>query len=160
MKKLLFLVLTLLLLSGVSFAASIPEGVDATTGPELWLTVVYNNSSNALDVGDVVIWDMDASTGDNDNYVNTTTTANYTGAIAGVVYPSAISAASVGSIVIRGPVAVDVLINQGTGLDGYLCTSGTAGSAQDCTTATNGSDFARVTAVTSSLSAVAYVMGD
>lgn len=89
---------------------------------------VYNNSGSALDTGDVVIWDVGSSTGDNDLYVTTTTTAN-TGLVAGVV-DSAIGAASVGFIVTYGFAECDIA---NTVLNGTLiCTGITAGSGRPC----------------------------
>ena len=134
MKKLfLSLMLALLMGPGVVFAANIPAVVDAETGgPEVWITSVYNNSGSTLSAGSVVVWDIGSSTGDNDNWVTTTTTAD-SYLVAGVVWPNSITAANTGSIAIKGPVTVNV---QG-GLQaagGLACTSGTAGEARSCIT--------------------------
>lgn len=133
MKK-LFLVLSLLALAGVSHAANIPGAVDPKGGPEVWTVPVYNNSGGTLDVGDVVIWDIVSSTGDNDNYVTTTTTADYTGPVAGVVYPADIAAGDSGTIAIYGVVQVDAIAAHLTSDNALACTSTTAGSAKSCTT--------------------------
>ena len=69
MRKFLFSIVALLLMVGVASAASIPGSIDPTAGPEVWVTDVYNNSGSTLDIGDVVVWEIDASTGDNDNYI-------------------------------------------------------------------------------------------
>src|SRR3990167_11398181 len=128
MKKLLLALMAFLLLGGVSFAANIPNVVDPDDGSpsEVWITPVYNNSGGTLDVGDVVVWDMEQSTGDDDNWVTTTTTAA-TSLVAGVVYPRDIVSADIGTIAIRGPVAVDAAGSLNS-VDGPACTSTTAGS--------------------------------
>lgn len=91
---------------------------------------VYNNASADLDAGDVVVWDLDASTGDNDLYVTTTTTVE-TGLVAGVVWPAAISDGNTGSIVVYGQAECDV--STGVEAAGVLCSSATAGSGRSCT---------------------------
>jgi len=63
MKKLALFIALLLVTSG-AHAASIPGFIDPKAGPEVWVTDAYNNSSSALSSGDIVIWDIDASTGD------------------------------------------------------------------------------------------------
>ena len=150
-KGLFFLVLALLLgLSTTSFALECSQSPEPQTGgPEQCVTSVYNNSGSTLDVGDVVIWDIDASTGDNDNWVTTTTTAD-TYLVAGVVTGNDIAVAGQGTIVTRGFAAVDVL----SGLQvvkALACTSTTAGSAKSCDTVA--ANFGIVTTVTSSGSA-------
>ena len=136
MKKYLISLLSLLLVTGVAFGASIPSGVNPKEGPEIWLTEVYNNSGTALDAGDVVVWDIGSSTGDNDNYVTTTTTKD-TALVAGVVYPAGIAASASGSIAIRGVVDCDLLAAQDAAAGSFICTSGTAGDGKVCQTATN-----------------------
>lgn len=134
MKKYLLSLIALLFLCGVSFAAAIPDSMEPQTGgPELWFLDVYNNGSTTLDAGDVVIWDGDSSTGDNDNWVTTTTTAD-TYLVAGVVYPDDIVASGSGTIVIRGPVPVDTIAAHLNIVKGLACSSSTAGSARSCTT--------------------------
>jgi len=128
MKKLFLTLLAILLITGIASAAGIPYYVDAKTGPEVWITSVYNNSGGTLDVGDVVVWDISSSTGDNDNYVTTTTTAS-TFLVAGVVYPLDIAAANEGTIAIMGPVAVDCASTVAAGE--RICSSGAAGEATD-----------------------------
>ena len=153
-KKFLFLA-ALLFLARAVFAANIPDVEDPKDGPAVWLMPVYNNSGGTLDVGDVVVWDTDASTGDNDNYVNTTTTAD-TYIVAGVIYPADITAGNSGTIAIRGVVQVDVVSAEQLGVvNGPACTSGTAGAARSCTT--NAAMFGHVTQVNSGTSALVYV---
>lgn len=135
MKKLL-LILALLLCGGVSYAANIPDVVNPYDGgPSPWVDSVYNNSGSSLSVGDLVVWDVASSTGDDDAWVTTTTTAN-TNLVAGVVWPKAIAAGDRGSIVIRGPVTVNTSGNHAAG-DG-LCSSGTAGKVGVCSSAITG----------------------
>lgn len=155
MRKFLFILFALLFCVGVASAANIPSVVNPTEGPELWITQVYNNSGGTLDVGDVVIWQIGSSTGDDDNYVTTTTTAQ-TYIVAGVVWPVDIGATNSGTIVIRGPVAVD---DDGRGLNdagGLACTSGTAGAATSCTSAPQ-ANFGIVTQAGASGSAIVFV---
>lgn len=159
MKKLLNGLFALLLVCGgaqLAHAVSIPEAEDASNGPAVWTVPVYNNSGGTLNVGDVVIWDSDNSTGDNDNYVTTTTTGD-TYIVAGVVYPSAISAASNGTIAVHGVVAVNMTTGGGDTVKGPVCTSTTAGKARSCST--NAAMFGQVTTVTTSGSANVYVHG-
>lgn|SRR3990167_4378570 len=135
MRKLLSLVLALLLMSGVAFAASIPQSEDPVAGPAVWTVPVYNNSGAILDIGDVVVWDIGSSTGDDDNYVTTTTTAD-TALVAGVVYPSDIAIGGTGTIAVKGVVQVDSHENF-VSQPGLACTSVTAGSARPCRTDAN-----------------------
>lgn len=156
MKKYLVCLLSLLLISGVAYGASIPNAVNPKDGPEIWLTEVYNNSGSALDAGDVVVWDIGSSTGDDDNYVTTSTTAD-TMLVAGVVYPAGIAASASGSIAIKGIVDCDVPSASGTIAAGsYLCTSGVAGNGKVCTITDN--TYALTTGASSSGSAKCYIM--
>ena len=134
MKK-LFLAILFLGLAVGSQAASIPLGVEpANGGPELWLQSVYVASgSTALDVGDVVCWDGDSSTGDDDSWVEQCSTLD-TYLVAGVVYPIGIAAGSSGTIAIKGPVQVDAVPGHLTVAPGLACASATAGSAASCST--------------------------
>lgn len=152
MKKFIFALLAVLLIAGVAFAVSIPQSEESKNGPYVWTVPVYNNSGSTLDVGDVVIWDIDASTGDNDNYVTTTTTAD-THIVAGVVYSADIAAGDTGTIVVRGVVATDC-INLQT-VNGPACSSGTAGTATSCSD--DDAMFGHVTQVCSSGSALIMV---
>ena len=128
MKRILFVLFAVLFIAGIANAAIV---YDPKTGSGIELISVYNNSASTLDAGDVVVWAATGSTGDNDAYVTTTTTAN-TFLVAGVVYPADIAAYDVGSIAVKGIVAVDTLGNsEGTA----LCSSGTAGAARPCGTA-------------------------
>lgn len=139
MRKFQSIFLALLLsfsMTGVVFAANIPEYIDPDDGgPEIWTTEVYNNSGAALDIGDIVVWDIGSSTGDNDNWVTTTTTAD-TFLVAGVVYPVGITTAATGTIAIKGPVSVDVITASATAAGQLICSSATAGSGANCTTQT------------------------
>ena len=141
MKK--FLVLFLLLALSVTGvivynnkvnAANVPSYIDPQAGPEIWLTPVYvDTGSTALDVGDVVCWDMDASSSDNDNWVEQCTAAD-TYLVAGIVYPADIAAGATGTIAIRGPVQVDTVTSSLNIVNSLACSSATAGSARSCTT--------------------------
>ena len=129
----LFLLTALLLVSmtGLSeafFGAVSPE---ATNGQANVTIPVFNNSSGTLDAGDVVILDVDASTGDNDMYVTTTTTAD-TNLVVGVVWPSSILDQTDGSVVVYGMAECDVN-SLGSAENGPLCTSTTAGAGRPCT---------------------------
>lgn len=159
MKKFVFLFAALLIaMTGLVHAAAIQGSVDPTAGPEVWYTDVYNNSSGDLDAGDVVVWNIDGSTGDNDNYVTTTTTAG-TFLVAGVAN-RAIVDGDIGSIVIRGIVTVDVLTT-GTASDiaagTPLCTSTTAGSARNCRGNLDEFAFGHATASASGGTVTAYI---
>jgi hypothetical protein len=94
---------------------------------------VFNNSGGTLDAGDVVVWQIGSSTGDNDAYVTTTTTAS-TSIVAGVVYPASITDQRSGSIAIYGVVDCDILAGSTGNVanGGPLCTSGTAGDSIPC----------------------------
>jgi len=130
MKKFTFILVALLVVSfsGLAIAANVPGAVDPKNGPEVWITEVYNNTT-ALTAGDVVVWDISSSTGDNDNYVTTTTTED-TQLVAGIVWPVGIAAADTGSIAIRG--VVDCDINGATSAGAILCTADTAGESKNC----------------------------
>ena len=150
MKKLLFISLAVLLIAGSAYAISLPQSeVGDSGGPFVWTQQVYNNtadssgynSSATLDVGDVVVWDILNSTGDNDNYVTLTTTAD-TYLVAGVVYPNAIAAGDTGTIAIRGVVKVDIAQAGASNitLGSLVCTSTTAGAANVCSSSTSDTD--------------------
>ena len=105
-KRILSLVILLsFIVTGIAFSAQIPDVTQPASGPEKWQMSVFNNSGAALDDGDLVIWDVGSSTGDDDMYVTTSTTAG-TGPIAGVVEGS-IAIASTGSITVYGVTNVD-----------------------------------------------------
>ncbi len=130
MKKILLSLLVVLLSVGVAYAGNIPWVVDPKNQVEVWTTSVYNNAGKELTRGEVVIWDIGSSDGDNDNYVTVTSTAD-TLLVAGIVYPSAIADGANGTIAIYGMVDVDYTGAQ-TVLD-VVCTSGTTDKADDCT---------------------------
>lgn len=157
MNKLLTSVLALLLLASgqqLAHAIAIPEAEDADNGPAIWLVPVYNNASATVSAGDVVIWDIDASTGDNDNWI-TTSTAGDTGGVAGVVYGSSIAAGNKGTIAVHGVVPVNMQ-GGGNSVKGPVCTGTVAGKARSCTTTTlEANRFGNVTQATTS--GVAYV---
>lgn len=153
-KSLVLAFLFTLVVAGSAFAVSFTHSINPETGgPELTIMSVYNNSSSTMDVGDVAIWDGDASTGDDDNWVNTTTTAD-TYIVAGVVYPADILAGGVGTIVIRGPVQTDFIAG-GNSVDGPACSSATAGAARSCNT--DAANFGFVTQAGTGTSAVVCV---
>lgn len=131
MKKLL-LIVALIGIAGLVQAANIPMATEPTSGgPEVWVDQVYNASNTDFDVGDVVVWTIGDSTGDNDNWVTTSTAANSTANMmfAGVVYPNAIVSGDVGSIAIWGTgIAVDTNASVSAAGD-ELGLSTTAGSA-------------------------------
>lgn len=149
----LFALLVIASGANLAHAIGIPSSEDPKDGPAVWTVPVYNNSGSTLDVGDVVVWDIGSSTGDDDNYVTTTTTAD-TALVAGVVYRNDIAAGDTGTIVVHGVVDVDVLAGlQSAG--GIACTSATAGSARNCTNDAHG--FGIVTQGASGGTAKVYV---
>ena len=166
MKRLFLLSLAVLLIAGAAWAISIPQSEDAETGPAIWYVPVYNNSGSALSKNDVVVWDFGSSSGDNDNWVTTNTTAD-TFIVAGVVWPSDIAASDRGTIAVRGVVKVTIdsdgpqPINTAAA-GSLLCAGSTAGAGQVCSN--NGSDadaFAFTTSnySTGEASINAYVFG-
>ena len=131
MKKFVIFLAILLLVSFTGMAQA-QLFVDPVAGPEVWVTSVYNNSGSSLSAGDVVIWDIASSTGDNDNYV-TTTTAVDTTLIAGVVFPNSIGTGEIGSIAVRGAgIKVNTIAGGSVAVGTSLCTGATAGSASVC----------------------------
>lgn len=133
MKKLFSIIFALLLvvsITGVVSAHQATYDPQTTSGGAYISVPVYNNSGSSMDPGMVVVWDVDASTGDNDVYVTTTTTAD-TGLVAGVIWPSTIAASSSGSMVIWG-LAECNLSTSGAGEATPLCTSTTAGGGDMC----------------------------
>jgi hypothetical protein len=154
----LFITLLVLGIAGTLCAWNFPTTEKYNDGGAIITRQVY--SASALDVGDVVVWAIGDSTGDNDNYVATTTTAN-TYIVAGVVYPAAIAAGEVGSIAVRGPVQVD-WVSAGSSTTGNVgspvCSSATAGEAWACQTATtSAANFGHVVTEASAGSATMYV---
>jgi hypothetical protein len=130
MKKLFIILVAVLLVGSVTVAQAYFGIADpkTTEGAANVKIPVYNNSGSALDEGDVVIWQVGSSTGDNDLYVTTTSTAN-TGLVAGVVAQGGIASASSGVIIVYGLAQCDVLAAPaGT----ILCASGTAGAGYGC----------------------------
>lgn len=154
MKKLFLAVLLLGLAFDVN-AASIPVSIEPKEGGgDIWLLDVYvDTASTAIDAGDVVCWNMDASTGDDDNWVEQCGAAD-TYLVAGVAYPGGVAAGERGTIAIRGPVPVDVLNGLNT-VNGLACSSGTGGAAKSCDT--QAANFGIVTQVAASGTAVVCV---
>lgn len=135
MKK-FFLIVALLGIAGIVHAANIQQFIEPKSGgPEVWVDSVYNASNTDMDVGDVVIWTIADSTGDNDLWVTTTTggaTNTTAGKQAGVVYPNAIASGDIGSIAVWGAgVAVDTDASV-TAAGDFICVGATAGSAAKC----------------------------
>jgi len=132
MKRILFSVLALLIFVGVAYAHN-PLYDPQTTDGWARLAPVFNNAGATVSKGDVVVWDIDGSTGDDDFYITTTTTDD-TGLVAGVVWPADIADQATGSIAIWGIVQCNV---DATGADenSTLCTSTTAGDASSCSDA-------------------------
>lgn len=130
MRKIIALLVTLLLVSVGNAQAWFAADARTTEGAANVLIPVYNNSGGTLDAGDVVVADFDASTGDNDLYVTTTTTAD-TGLVIGVVWPADIAATAVGSVVVYGFAECDVDAG-GIGEASTLCTGTTAGTGGVC----------------------------
>jgi len=143
MKKLLLALLAVLLFAGIAFAVSIPQSEDPKNGSQVTTVPVFNNSGSSIAAGSVVVWDIDSSTGDNDNWITTTTT-NDTHVVAGVVFPSACATADTCTIAVRGVVDVNIggygapggVYGGGT-VEGSLCTSPTAGKARNCVNESN-----------------------
>ncbi len=149
--------MAVLLIAGPVSAASIPGVEDPKDGPGVWLVPVFNNSGATLDEGDVVVWDISSSTGDNDNYVTRTTTAD-TFLVAGVITNSSVVDQSTGTIAIRGVVTVDTTTSVGIG--SLMCSSGTAGSATQCSSTVSDADaFGFATAASAAGTATVYVFG-
>ena len=134
MRKMILILVALLFVSVGNAQAWFAADAKTTDGAANVVIPVYNNSGGTLDAGDVVIMDMDASTGDNDLYVTTTTTAD-TGIVVGVVWPADISSTAVGSVVVYGFAECDTAIG-GVGENGPICTSTTAGAGKSCTSNT------------------------
>jgi len=156
MKKFVIFLAILLLVSFTGVAQA-QLFVDPEAGPEIWVTSVYNNSSSTITSGSIVIWDIDASTGDNDNYINTTTTADTT-QVAGIVWPADILSKGKGSIVVRGTgITVTVTNSAGVGVGTELCTGGTAGTAHHCSESGDPNSVGFCTSANSSGTCVAYI---
>lgn len=153
MKRLFFVLLAVLLMGGVCFAQN--QMIDPTTSVAQDRTSVYNNSGGDLDIGDVVVWDIDASTGNNDAYITTTTTAD-THLVAGIVYPDAIATGQVGSILTFGVGTCDTLYGAAPAENGDLCTSTTAGAGSNCSTS-GANQYGFCTAVAASNSCTCFV---
>lgn len=87
--------------------SNIPRAVDPINGPEVWTVPVY--SASEVQVGDVVVWTVDDSSGDNDYWVENTTT-EATGSVAGIVFPATISAGGTGAVAVRGIVTGNTVV--------------------------------------------------
>ena len=136
MKK-LFILIAILLICSVSTSQAfftIADPQNAELGANVKIPV-YNFSSSALGEGDVVVWDVGNSTGDNDLYVNTTTTAS-TALVAGVVSQGGIAAKSAGSIIVYGLAQCDVGVS-GAAAGSILCSGTVAGDGLLCSSTAN-----------------------
>ena len=144
MKRVLLVGLTLLFLAGVSEAhfkgAMSPKSTNGSASEKI---TIFNNSGSALDRGDVVVYDFDNSTGDDDLYVTTTTTAD-TLLVAGVVWSNDIAIGDEGSIVVWGFAQCDIAGHFGEGVTSVqpICTSTTAGSGRACQSGNAGASYA------------------
>jgi hypothetical protein len=131
MKKYLFAIFAVFVFAGIALAHQITANPFTTESGTGNLRIqVYNNSASTLDAGDVVVWDIDASPGDNDMWVTTTTTAD-TALVAGVIWPAAITSGSVGDMVIYGLAECDIA-SSSIAEAHQICTSTTAGSGKEC----------------------------
>lgn len=156
MRKTLLLLVALLFVSVGNAQAWFAADARTTEGAASVRIPVYNNSGGTLDAGDVVIMDMDASTGDNDLYVTTTTTAD-TALVVGVVWPADIASTDVGSVVVYGFAECDVN-SLGVGENGPICTSTTAGAGRSCTNLdTRGKYAVSTVAITASSQGTCWV---
>lgn len=154
MRKLFLFLIAILLIAGIASAHTI--AINPKDGPMTQVIPVYNNSGSVLDAGDVVVWDIGSSTGDNDNYVTTTTTAD-TVIVAGVVYPADISTGDTGSIVIYGVVDCDIS-SIALPAGSVLCSSATAGAARACADGADAKGFGHtLAAITASSSGKCFV---
>ena len=131
MKKLFSIILAgLFVVSMTGLALSHSISYEANGKMSNMTVPVYNNAGATLDAGDVVIWDIDASTSDERAYVTTTTTAD-TAIVAGVIWPSDIASSGTGSMVVWGLAQCDIGAT-GIGVSGPLCSSATAGGGDEC----------------------------
>lgn len=160
MKKLFLLLLAVLLIAGTAWAISFPGSEDAEEGPYVWTVPVYNNSGASLSVGTLVVWQFTSSTGDDDNYVTTSTDTD-TFLVAGIVYPNAIAATDSGTIAVHGVVDVRVSDN-GVAEGSLICsddtTAGLVDTCSDTATDANAIGFT-TTGVTRAGLAKAFLFG-
>jgi len=157
MKKILSFLFAILLMAGIASADGI--GAGSTGFPNEYRTV-YNNSSGTLDAGDLVIWDIGSSTGDDDAYVTTTTTAD-TFLVAGVVV-SDILDGQTGTILTKGIIDIDLgAAHSIGGANALLCSDGTtAGGVDVCSSTTSDADAIGYSVAAAGASTVkAYVFG-
>jgi len=154
MKNLIFILLVVFMLSMTGLVQA-QQAVDPMAGPEVWVTSVYNNSGTALSSGDIVVWNISSSTGDNDNYITTTTTED-TVLVAGIVYPESIGIGKTGSIAVR---ATGIKINkkEHVGTGGEICTGTVAGKAQLCSEVGDPNRIGFCTADDSADGCIAYI---
>lgn len=152
MRKFLFSLIALLVFVGV---ASAQIAIDPENGPVSQLIPVYNNASATVTAGDVVIWDIDASTGNDDFYVTTTTDAD-SSIVAGVVWPNSCATKTRCTIAVWGT-GVTVNTTGGPGTTSELCTSGTAGKATQCSEAGDPNRFGQCTGEDSSNTCKAFI---
>jgi len=139
MKKLFLVSLAVLLMGGVAWAISFPQSEKGDVGPYVWTVPVYNNSGSNMPAGTVAVWQITSSTGDDDNYVTTSTDVD-TFLVAGVIYPNAIASTDTGTMAVHG--VVTVLVGpDGVAEGSLLCVDNTtAGLANNCSSLTDDSN--------------------
>ncbi len=145
MRKYLFLILALLLVSGIAGAANIPTAVDGKNYPIVWTESVYNGSGSTIATGSAVVWDFDTSDSDVStsyddmcNWVTTTTTASDPWTAGVTPIDNAILNGERGTIIIRGP----AVVNKGGStvtftVNDHVGTTTTAGVVAEISAVTN-----------------------
>ena len=161
MKKLLSVLFALALvvsIAGVVYSHQGSYNPQVNDGGAYIAVPVFNNeSSTTMDAGDVVVWDISSSTGDNDAYVKLSTTAD-TGIVAGVVWPSDILAQTSGSMVIWGIVECDIGAD-GVGADSPICSSATSGGGDQCPSTDGSGSYAMASIAGANGAQIACVVG-
>jgi len=153
MRKLLFVLIALFICVGAVYANI---GCDPKAGPCRDVESVYNNETTVtLDVGDVVEWDINSSTGDNDFYV-LQPNANNTHLVAGVVVGKDIVAGARGTIATYGNVTVDC--PAGIAVDNLLCSTAGSGDASAAVCSPDNA-FGFATSASSGGSCEAFIFG-
>lgn len=140
-RRILSLVTVLFFFGMVTGAQAWIKGIDPKNadGQGAIKTTVYNNAKKALTEGEVVVWDIADSTGDNDMYVTVTTTAD-SGLVAGVVTADGCAEASNCPIIVYGIAQCDVASSIGEG--GLICTSTTTDVGKPCASASGAGAYA------------------
>lgn len=112
MKKILFLALVALFVSGVAFSDSIPGVTDPQRVPIVWTQSVYNGSGSDIVTAIIVEWDFDTSNpsgtfyDDRTNYVQTADSAGDIWTAGVTPYDLPIANGDQGIIIVRGPALV------------------------------------------------------